>query len=416
MGLNTGIFYEDSKIIPRTEPQSLSAERELGITLYKILSCIHTGKLTVRTPRGSEYTFGKADSALKARWLIHDKKLLTRILYNPSLGLGESYMQGAWDIEHDRLDKFFGIILENRLWSLVQENTALRLLISLRRILESPIRLSARISNVKHHYDLSNQFYELMLDEGMTYSCGYQLSRDDSLHKMQQQKYELISRKLGLERGGSLLDVGCGWGAMLEFASDKFPELNALGLTLSTNQLEYANQRLKKKHLDIRAKALYQDFFNTAGTYDFFVSIGMFEHVGKSNYAQYMRKAAQLLKPEGRGLLHTIAVSDPPSVPIDPWTDKYIFPGYRLPRLQELVTTMEKAGLVVQHVENLKPHYAKTLRKWLENVQQNRRAISLLDPRFDTRFFRMWSYYLQGAEASFLHGSSQVYQLLFQHS
>ena len=165
--------------------------------------------------------------------------------------------------------------------------------------------------------------------------------------------------------------------------------------------------------LSDRIEVRLQDYRHVEGIFDKFVSIGMIEHVGKEQYHSLARSIDGWLTPTGLGLIHTIGSSENPSVPTEPWTEKYIFPGYRLARLSELTDALDASGFIVAHVENLKPHYAQTLRHWKTNFDENREKVLALGQPYDHRFLRMWNYYLQGAEAGFRYGKLQLYQILF---
>jgi cyclopropane-fatty-acyl-phospholipid synthase len=273
-----------------------------------------------------------------------------------------------------------------------------------------PILIQNSRQNVQHHYDLGNDFYQQFLDPTMTYSCGYQLQKTDSLEQMQRQKYELTCRKLALQPGESLIDIGCGWGGMLIYAAEHYG-ISGTGVTLSEPQARLARERIEQRGLSDRLKVVIADYREVQGQYDKFVSIGMFEHVGKGNFSTFMQKASDLLTANGIGLLHTIVTQS--NERNGAWVDKYIFPGGYAPQLHELTQELWVAKLSVAHYENLKPHYAETLKRWAENFTNNRTTITSLDPRYDERFLRMWYLYLQSFEASFRYGGLHVYQLLF---
>ena len=370
----------------------------------RLMQHIDEGLLKVRAPNGMEYCYGRQGSASRATILVHTPRFFNRVMHGGSLALGESYMDRDWDVEGDHLCDFLGILLRNRLDQRVHVSLRMALGAAWDRLRSLPISPARAARDIRHHYDLSNEFYALMLDRSMAYSCGYEAAEGDSLERMQEQKYRLISQKLGLEQGGTLLDIGCGWGGLLIDSAMHSPRLHARGITLSPAQHRWACERILEHRLEHRIRVDIEDYREAGGRYDYVCSVGMFEHVGRGQAPEFMRRLGSLLAPRGRGLLHTIALTDRPAVPPDPWTQRYIFPGSRLPRLEEMV---------VAHVENLKPHYATTLRHWKHNVDRNRERIHRLSPRFDDRFFRMWNYYLQSCEAGFRHSSMELYQVLF---
>jgi cyclopropane-fatty-acyl-phospholipid synthase len=271
---------------------------------------------------------------------------------------------------------------------------------------------AAAREDIHLHYDLSNDFFRLMLDPSMTYSCGYALEEGDSLETMQQQKLARIARKLDLQRGGRLLDIGCGWGGLLAYVGEHYPQVEGIGVTLSEEQYDFARQRLSALGLSNRMKVQLLDFRDITGRFDAVVSVGMFEHVGLSSYGDFFDVVQRSLSPAGRALLHTIGVEEDPGRRQDPWVDKYIFPGSRLPRLEELVQGARRANLAVGHVENWRPHYALTLEHWRKNFKRNWQKISGLGKKFDSRFFKMWDLYLQLSEACFIDSTVELYQVL----
>jgi cyclopropane-fatty-acyl-phospholipid synthase len=197
---------------------------------------------------------------------------------------------------------------------------------------------------------------------------------------------------------------------MLIYAAERYG-VSGTGITLSREQGKLAQDRIEQRGLSDRIKIVMADYREIQGQYDKFVSIGMFEHVGKGSFGTFMSKTKELLKPNGIGLLHTIVTEG--SERSGPWVDKYIFPGGYIPQLHEIAYAMRAERLTVAHCENLRPHYAETLKQWGINFNKNRSEITALAPAYDERFLRMWDLYLQTSEASFRYGSLQVHQLLF---
>jgi cyclopropane-fatty-acyl-phospholipid synthase len=319
-------------------------------------------------------------------------------------------MYGWWDEENGNLAELAGILLSNGVYTKARGQFSLVLKIIFQRLLTLPNLVANSVKNVQHHYDLGNDFYRLFLDKSLTYSCGYQLQDTDTLEEMQTQKYELICKKLSLKPGDNMIDVGCGWGGMLIYAAEKYG-VYGTGITLSQEQANLAIERIDKRGLADRLKIVVSDYREVEGQYDKFVSIGMFEHVGKGNFSVFMKKVSELLKPDGIGLLHTIGTVGLGGR--DPWIEKYIFPGGYLPKLHDLTQEMYNANLLVAHCENLKPHYAKTLNLWSKNFRHNKEKIMALSDKYDLQFIRTWDLYLQVCEATFLNGNSQLYQILF---
>jgi cyclopropane-fatty-acyl-phospholipid synthase len=373
---------------------------------------ISWGHLTFVTPEQDTVDIGDPEADVRARITLRDSDLLRRIAKGGSLALGESYVEGSWDVEGEDLVTFFRILFANKLDQRMPGSLSQRLANLVRSVSQSPTTARKAQLDVRRHYDLGNEFFALMLDPTMAYSCGYAHKPEDSLATMQQQKYARICQKLGLERGGSLLDIGCGWGGFLAYVAEHYPGVRATGITLSGEQLRIARERVRSVAPGGRVEVAMCDYRDLEGRYDFVVSIGMFEHVGRSQYGAFFRKTHQLLYPHGVSLLHTIGMEEPPWRTQDPWVDTYIFPGSRLPRMEELAREARLSDLAIGHVENLRPHYAMTLQRWRHNFSQNWEDIRKLDPRFDERFRRLWTYYLQLSEACFIDSTVELYQVL----
>jgi cyclopropane-fatty-acyl-phospholipid synthase len=254
---------------------------------------------------------------------------------------------------------------------------------------------------------MGNDFYRQYLDESMTYSCAYFRSEKDTLEQAQQQKYEHICRKLQLKEGESLIDIGCGWGGMLIYAAQHYG-INGMGCTLSVHQAEYAKERVAKEGLEKKISILLEDYRNIKGRFDKFVSIGMFEHVGKRFVPTFINKTKTLLKSGGIGLLHTIGKEADSSR--DPWTMKYIFPGGYIPVLDRIIRVMGEKGLVPVDIENLRLHYSMTLDRWANKFETN---VKKIEEMFDERLVRTWRMFLCGSSAAFRWGDIRLYQILF---
>ncbi len=382
-------------------------------TLQRLLGPrIVWGCLTFVIPEHEVIDIGDPGAQVRARVTLRDPYLLGRIARGGSLALGESYVDGSWEVEGEDLVAFFRILFANKLDQSISGSLSQRLTNLVRSVSQSPTTARRAQLDVRRHYDLGNEFFALMLDPSMAYSCGYAVTPEDSLATMQRNKYERICRKLGLDRGGSLLDIGCGWGGFLAYVAEHYPGVRALGITLSAEQLKIARERVYFVAPDGRVQVAMCDYRDLSGSYDFVVSIGMFEHVGRGQYGAFFRKTSQLLYPHGTSLLHTIGMEEPLLRTQDPWIDTYIFPGSRLPRMEEIAREARLSGLTLGHIENLRPHYAMTLQHWRRNFAENWPRIRELDARFDERFRRLWSYYLQVSEACFIDSTVELYQVL----
>ena len=337
---------------------------------------------------------------------FRSKEGAKQTLCNGFTGFGEAYMAGDLDVEGDLQELLrLGICLgyDRRILSFSQKIRFLA------HSLETRNTLNRARHNIAHHYDLGDEFYQLFLDQTLTYSCGYFTSDSDSLEQAQLNKYEHICRKLKLRSGEKLLDIGCGWGGMLIYAAGNYG-VDGLGITLSRNQYDWANRKIKELGLHSGVKVALADYREIDGEFDKFVSIGMFEHVGQAFIPVFMKEVSRLLKKEGMGLLHTIGkVTESPGVP---WILRYIFPGGYIPNLTEIVREMGLAGFSILDVENLRLHYAHTLDRWANNYERN---LEKVEQMFDESFVRMWRLFLNASSAGFKYGTSRLYQILFSN-
>ncbi|EKF76000.1 cyclopropane fatty acyl phospholipid synthase [Alcanivorax hongdengensis A-11-3] len=330
---------------------------------------------------------------------IHHPRTLSRIALQRSLGLGESYMDGWWDCK--ALDQFFYRLLRHGGDSVSQARWQV-VLQWLGQAIFNRQSLSRATKVAEQHYDLDNHLFETMLDSSMSYSCGYWRNAD-TLEQAQYNKLDLICRKLQLEPGMTLLDIGCGWGGLLHHASQHYG-IRGVGVTLSEEQASLARQRCRDLPVDIEL----QDYRKVQGTFDRVVSVGMFEHVGRKNYATFMKHNARLLKRGGLMLLHTIG-NNFNSHRHDPWIDKYIFPNGELPSIRQISRAAEP-WFVPEDVHNFGPDYATTLRAWDDNFC---RHWPQLQERYDQRFYRMWRYYLNCCAGAFQARDIQLWQWVF---
>ena len=337
---------------------------------------------------------------------ILDSKLHYKLLFHPDLYFGEAYTDGEIIIENGTLTDFLDLALMNIgrrefnffSYFLNKVRGSYRYLTNFNFIKKSKM-------NVSHHYDISDDLYDLFLDPKRQYSCAYFKNEKDSLEEAQNNKIQHIVRKLNIKPNQKILDIGCGWGSLaIEIA--KTANCEVTGITLSENQYNYANQKVKELNLENQVKFKLTDYRELNEKFDRIVSIGMFEHVGRKFYNKFFHRVENLLKDDGVSLIHTIGSVNPPRDP-HPWVTKYIFPGGYTPSLSEAVIPIEKAGLIVTDIEVLKLHYSQTLKCWKENCIQNKDKIIKM---FDERFFRMWEFYLAGCEMAFKWGDQVVYQ------
>lgn len=356
----------------------------------------------VRFWDGKSECFGNGDPLFVI--IFKENGAVKSIFSKGSMGFAEEYVAGNIDIEGD-FEQLVHLGMDPCFQDLkLSLRTKAAILFN---HLSSLNTLKGSARNIAHHYDLGNDFYKLYLDESMTYSCAYFKNNNDTLENAQQQKYEHICRKLQLKEGESLVDIGCGWGGMLIYAARHYG-IKGLGCTLSAHQAEYAKNRVAQEGLEKSITIMREDYRKIKGKFDKFVSIGMFEHVGKGMIPTFMEKTKVLVKPGGIGLLHTIGKER--NTPLDPWTMKYIFPGGYLPVLDHVIRTMGETGFVPIDVENLRLHYAATLDEWAKRFEAN---VDQIEKMFGQRLIRTWRMYLRGSAAAFRWGDIRLYQILF---
>lgn len=354
------------------------------------------GTLTIIDHAGRSHVVGTGGEP-KITATFHDPNLGTKLFINPALYAGEGYMDGTLTIEDGDLFELLDLVMSNI--GATHGHWAARTLKSIERfggLLRTYNPISRAANNVAHHYDLSATLYERFLDEDMQYSMAYYRSPDDTLEQAQRQKVDHIARKLRLEPGMTVLDVGCGWGGLGLGLHQRYG-VNVTGISLSEEQLKVARRRADEAGVSDNVQFLYKDYREVEGPFDRIVSVGMFEHVGLPMYRTFFKTMRQLMVDDGIAVLHTIGRADGPGAS-DSWTLKYIFPGGYAPALSEIVPHVEKAGFYITDVETLRLHYAYTLREWRRRFMEHRDEMEKI---YDARFCRMWEFFLASAESSF---------------
>lgn len=395
-----------SKLSPRpTSIRAAWATVSMFLLRSFLSRIIRKGTLTVVTPDGRSSTFGSAGPSAAIR--ITDWAVVRRLAVNPDLAAGEAYMDGTLIIENGGLHDFLDLCLSNLgrgagYWLRQVQDRCRRLG---RRFAQYNPAQKAR-ANVAHHYDLSDTLYELFLDADRQYSCAYFTSASDTLETAQKRKKRHLAAKLLLHPGQRVLDIGSGWGGLAAYLVE-VADVDVTGVTLSTEQHKYSNQRAAESGLTDRLRFLLKDYRHEHGRYDRIISVGMFEHVGVGHYREYFEKVRDLLTDDGVALIHTIGNADGPGA-AHPWIRKYIFPGGYTPALSEVMPLIERSGLYITDIEVLRLHYAETLRAWRQRFMVNRDRIAAL---YDERFCRMWEFYLASCEAAFRHSGLVVFQI-----
>lgn len=344
---------------------------------------------------------------------IHDNRVYGKIIRYGSLGLGESYMDSWWDCP--AVDQFIDKIIRANLHSEFHFNIE-TIKIFVDALIQNRQSIGRSKKVAKDHYDISPELYVAMLGENEIYTCGYWKGLDrnnlENLQKAQDQKLDLIYKKLEAKPGMNVLDIGCGWGGTLRYGHEKYG-IKGTGISISEEQINFANNVSKEKSLPLSYKLL--DYRHLADTYknsfDRIVSVGMFEHVGKKNYDNYMKSAYEVLKPNGLFLLHHIGALDSSSSE-DAWLDKYIFHGSVLPSLSDTIKASEPY-FIVHDVQNFGIYYDTTLMAWCKNFEQAWKNNESLRNQYNERFYRMWRYYLLMCAGSFRARKNQLYQFVF---
>ena len=354
-----------------------------------------------------KYIIGVPEKQNPITLQILNKKLHYKLLFRPDLYFGEAYSDGDIIIENGTLTDFLDLALMNiGRGELNFISQLINKLSGSYRFLTNFNFIKKSKMNVAHHYDLTDDLYDLFLDPKRQYSCGYFKNKNDSLETAQNNKIKHIIKKLNIKPNQKVLDIGCGWGSLaLDIA--KSINCEVTGITLSENQFDYCVKKAKELNLENQVTFKLIDYRELNEKFDRIVSIGMFEHVGRKFYQNFFKKIEQMLNYEGISLIHTIGSVSPPRDP-HPWITRYIFPGGYTPSLSEVIKPVEKAGLIVSDIEVLKLHYSHTLRHWKENCIKNKVEIIEM---FDEKFFRMWEFYLTGSEIAFKWGDQVVYQL-----
>ena len=365
----------------------------------------HGVPLSFRLSNGRELQLAGADNQ-QVVVTIHNKTALPSLMSATLDKLADAYIQEKIDVQGG-LREIISVAYKLAMASNASTQTRFQ------RVVKhlSHSRKSDRKA-IEYHYDVSNDFYKLWLDRNMVYSCAYFASGDEDLETAQMAKIDHILKKIDLKPNQTLLDIGCGWGALVIRAAQKYGA-QCLGITLSENQFALANARIKQAGLAGRVEIRLIDYRDLEGSFDRITSVGMFEHVGKRNLPTYFSKIQQLLKDEGVAMNHGITSTDADSGDTilggGDFIDKYVFPEGELPHLSLVLDKMQRSGLEIFDVENLRRHYANTLGIWTERFEQNSQLIRSL---VDEKKYRIWRIYLAGCAHAFETDQISIYQIV----
>lgn len=383
-------------------PQRLfSAERLLA---KRMLHALGDPPLTLVLWNGEEIAGSDRRDASKV--FIRDRGALLKLISNPEFWFGEMYAERRVEFDGDLAG-----LIETVYRAMPatgsgkpSQNPLVHFLDARRHSLQESKR------NIHHHYDIGNDFYRLWLDTGMSYTCAYFREKSMGLEDAQIAKMDHVCRKLWLRPAETVVEAGCGWGAMALHMARRFG-VSVQAFNISHEQIAFARARARAEGLQDRVTFIEDDYRNIGGEFDAFVSIGMLEHVGPARYPELGEVIGRSLKPNGRGLIHSIGRDAPGT--LNAWIERRIFPGAQPPSLSQMMQIFEPAGLSVLDVENLRLHYVTTLEHWLRRFEASGEQIAAM---FDPAFVRAWRLYLAGSLAAFRSGDMQLFQVVFARS
>ena len=377
--------------------------------LARLLSKIYKKNgIVLIDSEGQKYICGQPDLNKPVTLKLLEKSLNWKLALNPDLNFAEAYMRGKIQIENASLLEFLNMTFENIGRGEINfSGYTIKKIFHLWRFLTNYNLPGRSKRNVRHHYDIGEELYDLFLDKKhRQYSCAYFTKNNESLEEAQQNKINHIIKKLNLKPGHKVLDIGCGWGGMA-FEIAQQSQCEVTGISLSENQIKYCKEKAKELNLDNQVRFELLDYRSVNSKFDRIVSVGAFEHFGKKFYKTFFKKVKNIMNDDGICLLHTIGSVDEPG-PIQPFIQKYIFPGGIVPSLSEIITPIEKTGLILSDCETLIHHYDKTLKAWLDRFMKNKEKAKYLHNK---EFVRMWEFYLASCSAGFKFRDLVVYQL-----
>ncbi len=398
-----GVQERQTELTNRVQTESRNAiHRWLA---EKILTLIGDAPIAIQLWDGSIVA---ACNKFEFKVKLTDRKALWALILDPAYNVGELYSTGRLKVEGD-----LAVLLDSAFRGMARAGLKNSLTELFQWLCHRPRlnTLAGSRKNIHHHYDIGNSFYELWLDkEAMQYTCAYFPYLNMSIEDAQIAKMHHIARKLRLKPGDTVVEAGCGWGGLARFLAQQYG-VKIRSYNISSEQIAYAKQKAKEMNLEEQVEYIEDDYRYIKGTYDVFVSIGMLEHVGRKNYENLGVVINRCLKEEGRGLIHSIGRNTPGLM--NTWIEKRIFPGAYPPSLKEMMDIFEPNGFSVLDVENLRLHYAKTLKHWLARYEEN---VDQIHAMFDENFVRAWRLYLASSIAAFNAGALQLFQVVFNRA
>jgi cyclopropane-fatty-acyl-phospholipid synthase len=340
--------------------------------------------------------------------MIPNRQTLWGLVLDPEVGFGEAYADGRIHVDGD-LVRLLESIYEAAATAPAYGSLYSRLASKWMDFKQSN-SLRASRHNIHRHYDIGNDFYKLWLDPQLVYTCAYYPTPSTTLEEAQIAKMDYVCRKLRLQPGETVVETGCGWGALSLYMAREYG-VSVKAYNISHEQIAFARERARQEGLSHQVEFIEDDYRNAAGKFDVFVSVGMLEHLGVDNYQGLGRIIHRLIGDSGRGFLHFIGRNYP--TPLSRWIRKRIFPGARPPALREVADVFEPSNFSVLDVENLRLHYARTLEHWLDRFDRSQDQVAAM---YDPSFVRTWRLYLAGSIAAFRCGTLQLFQVLFAGS
>ena len=374
--------------------------------LWFLKKVVKRGHLFMTMPDGTCHEFGPFPGP-EVHVRLVGKGTDTWMAMNPDVRVGEAYMDGRLVVDKGTIRDFLDIAVGS--YTEIPKPFNYLFMPKLKNITRNAqVRnvIGRAENNVKHHYDLSGELYDLFLDKNRQYSCAYFTRPDEDIDTAQVNKLQHIAAKLRLGKDMTVLDIGCGWGGLAIYIAKTYGA-RVTGVTLSDEQHAYANAWVQREGLSHLVTIKKLDYRLEPATYDRIVSVGMFEHVGQPHFREYFTHVKRLLKDDGVALIHTIGRMEPPCH-INDWVRQYIFPGAYLPSLSQLTPIIEDLRLHLTDFENLRLHYAETLKSWLERFEARREEAKAL---YDERFCRMWEFYLASCEMGFRYQNLVIFHL-----